>query len=126
MHQLNQHEIIVAYVAGNRFGELIGISFEIKEIAAHGGLLAALMDGALGIAALSVVVDRQQIVATVEMNVKYLRPVLIGDQIVAKAEVVQAGKRLLFSEAKVFNQKEELVAIGTGTFNAYPKEKAGY
>lgn len=144
MHALNHHEIILAYIKGNHFGGLLDMDFEILEagqvsykvtieekhlatrMAAHGGLLAALMDGALGIAALSLVVDKQQLVATVEMNIKYLLPVLLGDEILAKGQVLKAGKRLLFSEVKVYNQRAELIAIGSGTFNAYPKAKVGY
>lgn len=144
MHPLNNNPIILQYVAGNQFGVLLGIDFVIidkgkvtyqaqiekKHLAtpqaAHGGLLATLCDGALGIAALSEVVEVNKIVATVEMNIKYLRPVLLGDKLLAKAETIKSGNRLIFSEAKVYNQKNELIASASGTFNAYPKEKAGY
>ena len=144
MHPLNQHDLIQKYIAGNHFGALLGINFEILEkgkviyhstiedkhlatpFAAHGGLLATLCDGALGIAALSQVAEIGKIVSTIEMNIKYLKPVLLGDQLIAKAEIIQAGNRLIFSEAKVYNQKKELVVSASGTFNAYPKEKAGY
>lgn len=144
MHKLNTHPLIVKYNNSNRFGDLLGIEFTIldkgkveytvqintdllaTEIAAHGGLIATLCDGALGIAALSCVVEDNNVVATVEMGVKYLKPVLLNDQLQAKGEVIKAGKRILFSEAKVYNQRNELVATATGTFNAYPSEKAGY
>jgi uncharacterized protein (TIGR00369 family) len=144
MHPLNKHYLIQAYNESNRFGDLLGINFIILEkgiveytakidsnllatqIAAHGGLIATLCDGALGIAALSCVVEEDKVVATVEMHVKYLKAVLFEDQLTAKAQVISAGKRLLFSECKVFNQRNEIVASATGTFNAYPKEKAGY
>lgn len=144
MHVLNQHPLIQQYIKGNHFGLLLDIDFEITEKgkvlywatieekhlatpqAAHGGLLATLCDGALGIAALSETVENNHIVATVEMNIKYLRPVLLGDRIEALGEVIKSGKRLIFSEAKVYNQKQELIAAASGTFNAYPKEKAGY
>ncbi|MCE3295909.1 MAG: phenylacetic acid degradation-related protein [Crocinitomicaceae bacterium] len=144
MHPLNSHPLIQQYNASNKFGDLLGISYIITEkgkvkynvsieekhlatpFAAHGGLVATLCDSVLGIAALSCVVEEERIVATVEMNIKYIRPVLIKDVVTAYSEVIKAGKRLLFSEAKVFNQKNELVAVASGTFNAYPKEKAAY
>lgn len=144
MHILNSNYLIQKYKQSNKFGDLLDISFEIIEKgkveyhvvigekllatpnAAHGGLIATLCDGALGIAALSCVVEDDKVVATVEMNIKYLKPVFLNDKIIAKAEVIQGGKRLLFSEAKVYNQKNELIASASGTFNAYPKEKAGY
>lgn len=144
IHQLNSHYLIQKYNESNQFGDLLGIDFLIldkgiveykakissnllaTQIAAHGGLIATLCDGALGIAALSCVVEDDKVVATVEMNIKYLKPVLLNDELIAKAEVIQAGKRLLFSECKVYNQRNEIIASASGTFNAYPKEKAGY
>lgn len=141
MHPLNTHHIIRKYNEFNRFGDILGMHFEITEkgkvsysvevspqllatnLAAHGGLLAALCDGALGIAALSCVVEHECLVSTVDLNIKYLRPALLNDKVVAYAEVIQQGKRLLFSEAKVYNQRQELLATSSGTFNAYPFEK---
>lgn len=144
MHLLNSNPLIRQYNQSNKFGDLLGILFVITEkgkveyrvlieekhlatpFAAHGGVVATLCDSVLGIAALSCVVEEERIVATVEMNIKYIHPVLLNDEIVAYAEVIKAGKRLLFSEAKVYNQRNELVAVASGTFNAYPKEKAAY
>lgn len=141
MHDLNSHHIIQKYNEFNRFGDVLGMHFEIAEKgkvvykvevtsqllatlhAAHGGLLAALVDGALGIAALSCVVEDECLVATVDLNIKYLRPALLNDTITAYGEVIKQGKRILFSEAKVYNQKQELLAISSGTFNAYPFAK---
>lgn len=144
MHKLNSNHLILKYNQSNKFGDLVAVSFEIIEKGkveyyleitenslatpnvAHGGLIATLCDGALGIAALSCVVEDEKVVATVEMNIKYLKAVFLGDKLIAKADVISSGKRLLFSECKVFNQKNELIASASGTFNAYPAEKAGY
>ncbi len=142
--KLNSNDLILKYNESNNFGDLLGISFQILEKgkveykakikkehlatikAVHGGLIASLCDGALGIAALSCVVENQQVVATIEMNIKYLKPAFEGDELIAKAEVISAGKRILVSECKIFNQKNEIIAVSSGIFNAYPKEKAGY
>ncbi|TNE56306.1 MAG: PaaI family thioesterase [Bacteroidetes bacterium] len=144
MHSLNNNPLIKTYVEGNSFGRTLSMDFEILEPgkvryyfevkeehlathrAAHGGMLAALADGALGVAALSLVVENEEIVATVDLQLKYVRPVLLGDLVEAWAEVVHQGKRLIFSEVKIRNGKGDLLAYGSGTFNAYPKEKAGY
>ena len=143
-NQLNTNEIIQLYDKTNNFGNFLGIHFDILEKgnveyfasidkqllatpkAVHGGFLATLCDGALGIAALSTVVEENKIVATIEMTIKYLKPAFEGDEIVAKAKVVSQGKRIIFSTCEVFNQNNELIAIANGTFNAYPKEKAGF
>ena len=144
MHPLNTNPIILQYQESNNFGTLLGIKFEILSEgiveyyatihsnllatpkAVHGGLMATLCDGALGIAALSSVVALNKVVATIEMNIKYLKPAFEGDNIVAKAKIVSKGNRILVSSCEIFNQNKELLAIASGTFNAYPKEKAGY
>ena len=136
-------ELIDQYARSNHFGELIGMHCEIPEIgkvhyyitiedkhlatpiAAHGGVIASLMDAALGVACLSAVVHDQKVVSTLELSLKYLKPAILGAAIVAKSEVVSRGNRILVSEVKVYDG-DTLIAIGSGTFNAYPKEKAGY
>ena len=144
MEDLNAHFLIKAYIAHNRFGELLGMDFEIlsegevnyhMEItrdhlatpaASHGGAIAALMDAALGVASLSVVCLSNRVVSTVEMNIRFLRPALLGDELTARASVISRGNRIIVTESKIYNQHNQLVAIGSGTFNAYPMEKAGF
>lgn len=140
---LNHHPLILAYNANNSFGEYIGMSFTILspglvryelEIhadllatpnAAHGGVLATLLDAALGVAALSAVCERNQVVSTIELTTRFHAPTRLGDQLIASARLLSVGKRILVAEGSVMNQRNELVASATGTFNAYPKEKAG-
>ncbi len=95
--------------------------------AAHGGVIAALMDGMLGVAALSAVYLQNKVVSTVEFKINYLNPALLGDRLRGFAKVEQQGKRILVSsgEIKVSNRNNLLVAKALGTFNAYPAEKAG-
>ncbi len=141
---LKDHPIIKAYQEHNEFGKLLHMDFEIQapgEVlyflqvdkihlathkAAHGGLAAALLDAALGVAALSKVVAFNKVVSTVTLNLTYIKPVLLGDQLVAKAKVTQNGSRIFFAEGEIYNQKDEVVAKANGVFNAYPMEKAGY
>ena len=80
---------------------------------------------ALGIAALSMVCEDGKVVSTIEFSTRFLKPVLLDDTLEAKAVIISKGKRILVSEAKIYNQHGELIATGNGTFNAYPKEKAG-
>ena len=93
-------------------------------IAAHGGVITALVDSAMGVTALSVVVDSGRVVSTVELKVSYLKPVLEGDKLKCIGEVLNKGNRLIYVECGVKNQDDVLVARANGTFNAYPAEKA--
>lgn len=144
MSTLNEHPLIRKYIEWNAFGRLLGMDFEIPEagkviytmtitemhlatpFAAHGGSVASLMDAALGVACLSKVCEEGRIVSTVTLQVQYMNPALLGDALTVVAEVTKSGKRLLFADGKIHNQKGEIVASGTATMNAYPVEKADY
>jgi uncharacterized protein (TIGR00369 family) len=144
MHELNNHPLILAYIRGNHFGSLIGMDFNILDRgkieyklkieekhlatlrAAHGGCLAALVDALLGVSALSAVCEQGKVVSTVEFKLNFLRPALLGDILIGQGSVVKAGNRIVFTEGQIINQHGEIVVTASGTFNAYPKEKAGY
>lgn len=137
-------EILELYKASNNYGRLIDMKLEVigegetkytlkieekhlaTPIAAHGGVVAGLIDGTLGVAALSVAQKSNNVVSTVELNVNYLKPVKLGDSLESVGKVLSAGKRLIYAEASVVNQDGILVAKASGVFNAYPMEKAFY
>lgn len=141
MIDLKQHPIIQQYIVWNRFGELLGMDFEVEKkghvlykmtinsdhlatpFAAHGGSVAALIDAALGVACLTEVCEEMKVVSTVNLTVSYLNPALKGDVLVADAKVIKSGKRILFVEGKVTNQNGGVVAIASATMNAYPVSK---
>lgn len=51
-------------------------------------------------------------ITTISLEVKYLRPVNIGDEIVGKANIVHLGKKLGVIEVDVINRDNKLVAKG--------------
>lgn len=136
-------DLIEKYKETNAFGRLLDmnlVSYEEGEIeyrmkinsnhlatpvAAHGGAIAALMDGLLGVTALTVSAKRGCVVSTIEFKLNYLKPVLLGDEISGTAKILSSGKRIIIVEGEMYNQKGELISKGQGTFNAYPKEKSG-
>jgi len=131
-------EVIEKYIQVNHFGRFMEMEFTITapgeivytlpvrtqllatETAAHGGALAGLMDAVLGVAALSAVAEEQKRVATLELKISYFGPAIEGDLITGKGHVIKKGKRIVFSEGELYNQKNELIAKGSGTFTAYP------
>lgn len=141
MKTLKQHPIIQQYIVWNRFGELLGMDFEVESkghvfykmrvtnnhlatpFAAHGGSVAALIDAALGVACLTEVCEDLKVVSTVNLTISYLIPATKDDVLLADARVIKSGKRILFVEGKITNQKGELVAIASATMNAYPVSK---
>lgn len=136
-----EEDIIALYRRSNQFGREIELEYEvlpdgqvlhqltIKEkhlatpVAAHGGVIAALADSTLGVAALAYSQQFGNLVSTVEFKINYLKPVLLGDTIKGVSRIRQAGKRLVFVDADFINQRDELIATASGTFNQYPFSK---
>ena len=82
----------------------------------HAGTIAALADSACGYAALSLM-PADAAVLSVEFKVNMLAPAR-GDALVARAEVIRAGKTIMVCRADVFavtGKEEKLVAAMQGT-----------
>ena len=60
------------------------------------------------------------------MKLSFIAPALLGDVLEAKANIIKSGSRILFVEGEIKNQDGKLIAMATGTFNAYPATKAGF
>jgi acyl-CoA thioesterase len=142
----SENTLIEKYIKNNFFGKLVGMDFKILEEglveyyltinknhlatpnAAHGGVIATLIDAALGVAGLSIVYKENKVVSTIEYKLNFLAPTLLNDVLVAKGKVEQKGNRILIISCDVFctNRNNKLVAKALGTFNAYDATKAGY
>ncbi len=141
----NKPNLIDLYRQYNNFGRELGMDFTIirpgeieyrltieeKHLstprAAHGGVIAALMDGLLGVAGLSVVYEEGKVLSTVEFKINFLNPALLHDKLIGRAKVDQRGKRILVISGDIIvaNRDNIVIAKALGTFNAYPAEKAG-
>ena len=90
----------------------------------HGGMIAAMMDGVLGVSGLSIVASEGKLVSTVEFKISYFNPALVGDILTGKGKVDKKGNRIIYTSGEIYNQKNEIIAKAMGTFNAYPIEKS--
>jgi|SRR5690554_3268154 len=89
---------------------------------AHGGAIAGFMDCVLGLAALSLSITHSELTSTVEFKMNFIKPVQLGDKLVGTGKVMHAGKSLLISSGEI-RCKDQLIAMGQGTFNLYPMSK---
>ncbi|MDR2489442.1 MAG: PaaI family thioesterase [Desulfovibrio sp.] len=90
-----------------------------------GGLLATLADECMAHAVLSLFASHQPI-ATAEMNIRYLRaadPDKEGD-IIAEADVVKKGRKLVVASASVRDSSDRLLATAGGTFYVHSGDSA--
>ena len=136
--------LIDQYIANNKYGKLLGMNFSILEpglvnyslrinenhlatpFTAHGGCIASLLDATMGVGALSLVSSKNQVVATVEMKINFLKGAILNDQLIATSKVVKNGNKIIVMQAEIRNQKKELLALASGTFMSYDAMKAGY
>jgi uncharacterized protein (TIGR00369 family) len=70
----------------------------------HAGVLMTLADHTCGAAAATMVAEGQDVI-TVENKVSFLRPAT-GAILFCRAEVLKAGKRLIFTEAEVMVERD--------------------
>jgi uncharacterized protein (TIGR00369 family) len=92
----------------------------------HGGVVSAFFDMACG-AAVFGTMEPRDFCSTVEIKVNYLKPIELGDKLLAKAEVVYLGKRLCVLSAYCYRQGEKHpVAMASATYNVVRlKNKSG-
>ena len=83
---------------------------------AHAGLTFAIGDSAAGYSALSLMPEDHEVLTT-EMKINLLAPGQ-GSHLVARGQVIKAGKRLVIVQANVFavqDTRETHIALMTGT-----------
>lgn len=79
----------------------------------HGGFLAALLDTSTGLAVHSAL-DDERAAPHFDLMIQYLRPAVAGTLLTCKARTTRAGRRVVASEAEVF-QDGRLVARAIGS-----------
>ncbi|MFN3955151.1 MAG: PaaI family thioesterase [Pararhodobacter sp.] len=81
----------------------------------HGGLLASLLDAALGSAGCHMDPDNPRKAVTLNLNVSYIgQP--DGTQLIAEGRRVGGGKTIYFSEGEVRDGSGKVLARASGTF----------
>ncbi|MEL1135233.1 PaaI family thioesterase [Desulfitobacterium sp. THU1] len=107
---------IISNQQGKR-GVKVTNSDNLKQVhgSLHGGIIATAIDTAMAVA-VNEAIGPTQYAVTVELKVNYLLPVVDSD-IYAFAHLVKEGKRLLIGTIDVFDENDNLVAIGSSTFS---------
>lgn len=79
----------------------------------HGGVVATMIDTATFWSAFLRLSEDAGLV-NVDLKLNYLQPVIDGT-LMARANCLRAGRSISYSEAKVFDKNENLIAHGTST-----------
>jgi len=86
---------------------------------AHGGIIATILDEAMG----KVNKFRNVLALTGSMEIKYLRPVPLGQPLTVTAHEQSVDGRRHINVGEISNEKGEILARGTATFIAIDPEK---
>ncbi len=76
----------------------------------HGGVIASLIDTIAFFPGKLLPSGRK--ITTTSLEVKYIRPVSVGEKLTAKAKILHLGKKIGIIEVSVTNSFEKLVAKG--------------
>jgi uncharacterized protein (TIGR00369 family) len=85
----------------------------------HGGIIATILDEAMG----KVNKFRNVLALTSSMEIKYLKPVPLGQALIVTAQEQSVDGRRHINTAEISNAKGEVLARSTGTFIAIDPEK---
>ncbi len=99
-----QRKIVGRFVLGERYQGGGGF--------AHGGIIAMLLDEAMG----KVCRFRQVRAVTAELTVEYLKPVSVEQEIVVEGHETELKGRNLFLAGEIRNGAGEILARGRGRF----------
>ena len=88
----------------------------------HGGVAATVADSAMGIA-LWRHLERKYNIATIEMKINYLRPIVEGT-IVAPAHLIKTGKRVCVGRVDVFDGEKNAIAVALLTYAILSEREA--
>jgi acyl-CoA thioesterase len=118
----------------NPFGDLIGLNFvemndgyskfmlEVDERlynphkVLHGGIVYTMADTGMG-AALYTKLENDEICATLEIKIMYLKAVTAG-KLFCETKIIQKGKRVAFLESEIKND-DNLIAKANGTYSIF-------
>lgn len=105
MDTISEEEIVVTLDAKPHHMNMMGI--------VHGGVLASLMDNAMGIA---VMLKRPgESTVTSNLNVHFVEPAREG-KLTVRAHIVHETKRSVTTESRITDAKGDLIALSTGSF----------
>ena len=110
-----------------RFGDAVYSDITLEknhegwENMAHGGIVSTLLDEVMS---WTIMYFKKTFLVTRKMEVKYIRPVLIGTPLVIKGEVMDGSKPpRIKARAEIRNDKSNLLVRSLGEFVELPMEK---
>jgi len=111
VHDESTHHFIAHFTLGRRFTG--------PPRHAHGGIIAAILDEAMSKPSKL----RNVLAPTMELTVRYLKPVPLGQKLIASGWEVRVRGREHLRAAEIRNEQDEVLATSRGRFKAVDPER---
>lgn len=99
----------------------IGAQHGNRHGALHGGIIACLLDNAMGYgAAMHTSEDGSDKFLTISMNTQFIAPAITG-RVTATGKVTGGGRSLMFVEGELHDDNGRLLATATGVYKKVPE-----
>jgi len=99
----------------------LGRNYEGWQNMAHGGIISTILDEVMSWA---ILYFEKVFFVTRKMEIKYIRPVLIGTPFTAKASLIETSESAsIKAKGEIRDDQQRILAKGTGEFVVLPKEK---
>lgn len=80
----------------------------------HGGFSATVLDTVTG-CSVSTLLDENTGFATTDLNVKMVRPIQIGQELIAEGRVINKSRRLAIADGKIIDENGKIYATGSAS-----------
>jgi len=139
LHELYERKIPFNKVLGLKIESLkmedVRMRFEMKDAFVgnyvqgilHGGVISAVLDTTGGLTASLGVLQKMKghtaeeigksltKIGTIDLRIDYLRPGK-GDYFISRGSIMRAGRRVSVTRMELYNDRDILIAVGTGTY----------
>ncbi|MEY2793382.1 MAG: hypothetical protein RJA76_1374 [Bacteroidota bacterium] len=82
----------------------------------HGGIITTILDEMMGVTLITYEIEHLYV--TINLHVDFLFGARVGEKLKAVSEVFRVGKKIANVEAKLYNEKGQLIAKGTSNLAA--------
>jgi len=86
--------------------------FEGYRNVLHGGIISALLDEVM----IKIVLAKGILVVTAQMEVKFKRPVMVGERLFMEGKIKDQKGRIFLTQGKITNENGALVALGSAKY----------
>lgn len=82
----------------------------------HGGALSAMLDDTIGMTVYTL--GRETFFATVQLHVDFIKAAKQGETVVARSQLIKAGRQVVHADCSLHNQTGQLLAKASSTLVA--------